>query len=306
MTGMTSSYDAVVIGAFGVSTAVTLPADGRGHGVEMTFTDVRDSIGHAGGDSALGFAALGGRTAAVGHVGDDPPGDWVRAELARAGIDTSALDADPAGTARSVSLVAPDGGRSGYYDGRGHLTAVAPADGAATVAAARLALFHLANWSRQLLPTARRAGVTVAVDLQDLLDPDDPYRRDYVEQADILFFSAVNVPDPGATITALLGDRTDRVVVAGLGARGCAVGTGDGIRLHPPVQLDLPVVDTNGAGDALAVGFLTSYVLDGRPLDEAAHRGQVAARWVCGQRSSSFPLITAAELDRLSSAAARR
>jgi sugar/nucleoside kinase (ribokinase family) len=144
MSESSPSYDAAVVGAFGPSTAVHLPAHGRRHGVEVTFTGMRDFVGQAGGDSALGFAALGRRTAAVGHVGDDRPGAWV------------------------------------------------------------------------------------------------------------------------------------------------------------PVQLDLPVVDTNGAGDALAVGFLTARVLEGRPLAEAAQRGQVAARWVCGQRSSSGPLITAAELDRLS------
>lgn len=60
-----------------------------------------------------------------------------------------------------------------------------------------------------------------------------------------------------------------------------------------------PGVDTNGAGDALAVGFLAGYVLDGRPLEEAVRRGQVAARWACAQGSSSAPLITATQLDQL-------
>jgi sugar/nucleoside kinase (ribokinase family) len=296
---MTSSYDVVVLGAFGLSTSVELPAEGRRHGVEVTFTDVLDFVGQAGGDSALGFTALGRRTAVVGHVGADRQGDWVRAELARAGIDLQALDIDPAGTARSVSVISSDGSRRGFYDGRGHMIVPVPEHAAAAVAASRLALFHLSNWSRQLLPVARAAGVTIAADLQDLLDAADPYRRDYVEQADIVFFSAANVPDPTSTINAVLAGRNDRVVVTGMGARGCAVGTADGVQMHPPVSVDRPVIDTNGAGDALAVGFLTSYVLEGRPLDEAVRRAQIAARWICSHRSSSSNLITAEELDRL-------
>lgn len=268
----------------------------------MTFTEVVDGIGHAGGDSARGFAALGCRTAMVAHVGADPAGDWVRAVLAGDGIDLRAVGTDPAGTARSVNLVSPDGSRRGFYDGRSHLTMPAPANAAAIVADARLTLFHLSNWSRRLLPAARAAGGIVAADLQDLLDPADPYRLDFVEQADILFFSAVNVADPAMTVRALLGDRPDRVVVAGMGAHGCAVGTADGIRTYPPVPLDLPVIDTNGAGDALAVGFLSSYVLDRRPLEESVHRGQVAARWICAHRSSSAPLITATQLHQLGTA----
>ncbi len=48
-----------------------------------------------------------------------------------------------------------------------------------------------------------------------------------------------------------------------MGARGCALGTREAIEFFPPVEMEAPVIDTNGAGDALAVGFLSSYVLDG-------------------------------------------
>jgi sugar/nucleoside kinase (ribokinase family) len=72
-----------------------------------------------------------------------------------------------------------------------------------------------------------------------------------------------------------------------MGERGCALGTRAGIRFYPPVALDLPVVDTNGAGDALAVGFLSSHVLDGLPLEESILRGQIAARYKCGIKASS-------------------
>ncbi len=75
------------------------------------------------------------------------------------------------------------------------------------------------------------------------------------------------------------------------------------MRAFGPVDLEAPVVDTNGAGDSLAVGFLTAYVLEGRPLDEAVRRGQLAARWCCTLRGTSRGLITAPELDRLAGSA---
>ena len=77
--GVNSWYDAVVVGALAVGTNVVVPDGERGRRVGATFTDVVDCIGQAGGDSARGFAALGYRTAAAGHVGDDPHGGWVRA-----------------------------------------------------------------------------------------------------------------------------------------------------------------------------------------------------------------------------------
>jgi len=69
------------------------------------------------------------------------------------------------------------------------------------------------------------------------------------------------------------------------------------VRFFPPVEGQSPVVDTNGAGDALAAGFLTGYVLDGCSLEDAVMRGQIAARHACVLRGTSDGLITAAALD---------
>jgi sugar/nucleoside kinase (ribokinase family) len=69
------------------------------------------------------------------------------------------------------------------------------------------------------------------------------------------------------------------------------------VQFYSAVELDEPVIDTNGAGDSLAVGFLSSYVLDGSSLDDAVNRGQIAARHTCSQRASSSNLISPELLD---------
>jgi sugar/nucleoside kinase (ribokinase family) len=56
------------------------------------------------------------------------------------------------------------------------------------------------------------------------------------------------------------------------------------VQVFPPPASDLPIVDTNGAGDALAVGFLSGYVLDGLSPEAALLQGQLAARTTCAQR----------------------
>jgi acarbose 7IV-phosphotransferase len=80
--------------------------------------------------------------------------------------------------------------------------------------------------------------------------------------------------------------------VSGMGAKGCALGTRDGIRYFEPINMAAPVIDTNGAGDGLAVGFLSSYVLGGYSLEDSIRRGQIAARYTCTQKASSAHLIT--------------
>lgn len=293
------TFDVVVVGNVGIDTNVYLHGGEIDFSVEANFTENLDYVGQAGGYASRGYAQLGRRAAFIGHVGDDYSGQFVRAELARDGVDTSAVWIDPAGTSRSVNIMYPDGRRKNFYDGKSHMALQPDLERCrAVMAGARLAHVHLPNWARLLLPAARELGLTVACDLQDVVAPDDPYRRDFIAGADILFFSAANHADPAPLIAGFLGDRADRVVVAGMGARGCAVGTSAGIEYFPPVGLDLPVVDTNGAGDALAVGFLTSFVLDGYSLRDSVLRGQIAARHTCAQRASTSALITPEQLDQ--------
>lgn len=296
---MLKPFDVVVIGNAGIDTNVYLPGWEIDFNVEANFTQNLDCPGQAGGYAARGYARLGQRTAYIGALGDDFCGRYIREVFSHDGIDTTAVFCDPEGTARSVNIMYPDGRRKNFYDGKGHMRLQPDLQAAREVLrGARLAHFNIPNWARWLLPVARQLGVTVACDLQDVVSLDDGYRADYIAAADILFFSAANHPDPAPLMAELLRRNPRQIVVAGRGAQGCALGTAQGVRFIPPVPFDLPVVDTNGAGDSLAVGFLTSYVLQGYSLDDSIRRGQIAARHACTLRGDSAGLITLDELDR--------
>ncbi len=290
--------EVVVTGNVGIDTNIYLYGDHVDWSVEANFTQNLDCVGQAGGYASRGYVRLGHRTAFIGTVGDDYHGHFIREELARDGIDLAGLFTDPQGTARSVNLMYRDGRRKNFYDGKGHMSLEPDlAVCRAVLAGAQLAHFNIPNWARKLLPLARELGVKIAVDLQDVVSPDDPYRRDFIEYADVLFFSAANHAHPSPLIEHFLGNEPERVFVCGMGAAGCALGTSAGIQFFDPVAWPEPVIDTNGAGDALATGFLSSYVLRGYSLEDAVLRAQIAARHACSQRASSATLITAESLD---------
>ena len=299
----TPGSEVVVVGNVGIDTSVFLPSSPElidGLREEGHFSSNVDCLGHAGGYTARGFAALGLDTAFIGHVGDDQMGRWVRAELTGDGIDLTGLGIDPQGTARSVNLMGSDGSRINFYDGRGHRSIAAdPALGEKIFAGSRLAMFHLPDWARTLLPVAKRAGAVLACDLQDVRDPDDDYLTDFIEGADILFVSSTHHLNPAPMLKQLVRRSNGSMVVCGRGGLGVAIATTEGIRVYPPPRVDLPIVDTNGAGDALAVGFLVAHELEGRPVEEAVQRGQLAARWTCAQRASSSDLVTREQLEEL-------
>jgi len=287
------NFDAVVVGNVGIDTNVYFHGAEVDFDREANFTENLDYVGQAGGYASRGYAQLGKRTAFVGYVGDDFGGRFIREEFACDGIDTSAVFIDPAGTSRSINFMYPDGRRKNFYDGKNHMQLQPDRVVCRSVLAqARLAHFNIPNWARQLLPIAKESGVIIACDLQDVVTLHDGYREDFIDYADIVFFSAANQPDPKPLIEELLKWRPMLIVVSGLGAAGCALGTRAGIRTFEPVTLDAPVIDTNGAGDGLAVGFLSSYVLDGCSLEEAVRRGQIAARYTCTHKASSSRLIT--------------
>jgi len=291
-------FEVVVVGNVGIDTNVYVPGGDIDFTVESNFTENLDYVGQAGGYSSRGYAQLGRKTAFIGYVGDDYQGRFIRREFARDGIDATALFVDPAGSSRSINFMYQDGRRKNFYDGKGHMDLQPDLDLCrAVLAGSRLAHFSLPNWARHLLPIARELGLTIACDIQDVIAIDDAYRQDFVEQADILFFSAVNQADPAPLIEAFLALNPAQIVISGMGARGCALGTRDGVEYFPPVEMQSPVVDTNGAGDGLAVGFLTSYVLEGYSLQDSIRRGQIAARHTCTQRASSSSLITAGQLE---------
>lgn len=301
MEGLSPSPEVVVLGCAGVDTNVFLPGREVDWSVEANFTENLDTAGQAGVYASRGYAALGRRVAFIGNLGDDACGAMVREAFTRDGVDVRGLFIDPAGTARSVNVMYPDGRRKNFYDARAASgLRPDPARCREIMAGARLVHAHLADWARHLLPVARELGLVVACDLQDVVDPGDAYRQDFIREADILFFSAANHADPAPLIRRFLRDRPERIVVSGMGAQGCALGTRKGIRFFPPEPSDLPVVDTNGAGDSLAVGFLTSHVLEGRSLAESVRRGQLAARHCCSLRGTSEGLIRAEALAALS------
>lgn len=291
--------DVVVIGNVGVDTQIYLAGQEIDYSLEANFTENKDCVGQAGGYAARCYARMGFRTGFIGYLGDDFLGDHIKNVFQREGIDTSGIFIDPAGTSRSINIVYRDGRRRNFYDGKSHMVVKPDLVRCYEILSrTQLAHFNIPNWARTLLPLAHEIGLPVACDIQDIVDPRDPYRKDFIQAADYLFFSAVNHPDPSSIIDHYLRENPHQVIVAGRGEQGCALGVDGNVEMYGPAVLDLPVVDTNGAGDVLASVFLISHVFQHRSLEESIKRGQIAARIICSQKTPKDDLITDQQLEK--------
>lgn len=303
---MSAPLDALVVGAVGVDTLVYPPPSWAwDDATEGCFAEVVHTVAHGGGYAARGYAALGYRTGVLAHVGDDADGRLVRQTLTDDGVDLEGC-VTSGRTAHSVNVMAASGARRNFYDPR--------PDGVEPPSApmidrllerTRMVHVNIPDWTRHVLTPARQRGVAVLVDVQDAGGSDDEYRLDFVRAADLLCASGTNLDDPEGYARWAMSVGPAVAVVIGLGAEGCLlVERGGPSTRVPPVALpddpvtgvEPPVVDTNGAGDSLAVGLGSALLLDRLPMSDATRRGLLAARWCCTLRGTSDGLLTREQL----------
>ncbi|MFF3612155.1 adenosine kinase [Streptomyces sp. NPDC002580] len=278
---MSRDIDVLVLGGAGVDTIVHVPE------LPLPYADsymIRPGIetraGQTGDFVALGLHTLGLRTHHLDMLGDDPEGDLVRALHRDRGIALTEVP-QPAGTKRAVNLVGPDGRRLSLYDdSRAHEDDRLPERTVRDLAgASRHAHVSITHPCAFALQTLRDTGVTLSTDLHNW-DGENPYHEPFAYAADIVFVSTTALADPERTMRRIVERGRAEVVVATAGAEGAYL-LADGEVTHvPAVPPRTPVVDSNGAGDSFAAGFLFGR-LAGEPVHRCALYGAVAGAYAC-------------------------
>lgn len=260
---------------------------------------IRSRPGGSGANQAVWLGALGVPVTFAGRVG---VGDRERiaTHLKSFGVEPM-LAADAAlPSGALVTIVDPDGERSFLTD-RGANLALAPEDiperlldGARMVMASGYSFF--AESPRQavmaFLATARSRHIATTVDpcsVGFLREVGTDAFLDWTTGADIFFANreeaeALTGSRDLETQVRLLGGRYARVLIK-LGAQGAVLGTADGIKLSQPAPA-VGVVDTSGAGDAFAAGFVAAGLSGQSPdacLAAAIAAGSRAVQWIGAQ-----------------------
>jgi ribokinase len=225
---------------------------------EASIRSQRQSGGGSAANVAATLAGLEVDTGLVGSVGDDDNGLLARRELEEAGVSLDALRiVDDAETAVKYLLV-EDSGEVAVLGNDGVNEAVGPADlEPERVRAA--SHVHLTSQrpdaAAEIASIASEAGLTVSFDPGRRLGDRD--YGDALALADLIF---VNDREAEAVLEDeyIGSDFDDRIVVVKHGADGAKVHTPDGGHVHPGFEIDS--IDTAGAGDAFAAGFIATMV----------------------------------------------
>lgn len=223
-----------------------------------TYGRTRVAPGGQAANVAAWVAALGGRARFVGKRARDPAGRVLAEELRRRGVELAGPE-EETGTGTVVSLASADGSRTMLTD-RGVAPAFRPdeLDPAWLEGAERL---HLPGYSlvgppiRETAIAAARLAPRVSVDLSSTAAVEsagvDEFRGVLAElRPDIVFANEAEIE--------LVGEIEAETVAVKRGARGVLVRRGGAVEEH--AALPAEAVDSTGAGDAFAAGFLLAGV----------------------------------------------
>jgi sugar/nucleoside kinase (ribokinase family) len=257
---------------------------GMGQGIEMSGGSVANSM--------AGIASLGGRAAYIGKVADDQLGEVFSHDIRAVGVrfETSKARSQDTSTARCLIMVTPDAQRT-MSTFLGACLQLGPDDiDERLIAGSKVVYMEGYLWDPpaakeaflKAASIARRAGRKTALSLSDPFCV-ERHRSELVElvheHIDILFANeheacALYQVERVEQALEQLRGRCEIAAVT-LSERGSLVLAGDQTYAAGVTRVDR-VVDTTGAGDLYAAGFLYGYTT-GRPPELCAKLGALCA-----------------------------
>ena len=251
--------------------------------------------GGSAGNTAAGIASFGSRTAYIGKVKADKLGAIFKHDLTAIGVSFSTVQAQegPA-TARSFIFTTPDGERSmNTYLGACQNLTVADID-EDSVGGAAITYLEGYLWDpplakeafRKAAIIAHKHGRKVALTLSDSFCV-DRYRAEFLDlmtskTVDIIFANESELKSLYQTAdieTAMKAVNDDVALALITRSEKGAVAIQGAERVFAPAFPIEQLVDTNGAGDLFAAGFLHGHT-SGRSLIDSLRLGALAASHV--------------------------
>jgi sugar/nucleoside kinase (ribokinase family) len=247
--------------------------------------------GGSAANTMCGIASFGGRAAYIGKVSGDDLGQVFGHDLRAVGVQFRPGGPDGiTPTGRCIIVVTPDAERTmNTYLGVSSLLCVDDID-EATVASG--AVLYMEGYLydrddakaafRHAAKIAHRHDRLVSLTLSDSFCVDrhrDDFRSLVTDDVDLLFgneLELVSLYEVDSLDEAIgMVQRDCSLAVITTGPQGCLVVTPDGVMSEPAQPVER-VLDTTGAGDLFAAGFLFGYTRS-MSLSECARLGSIAA-----------------------------
>ena len=240
--------------------------------------------GGSAANTMRGLARLGVPCSYIGKIGPDAVGDFMRNEMNSLGVHPQLIESDTP-TGRCMVLISPDGERT-MATFLGAAVELAPEEIGPELFDG-CDILHIEGYLvqnhgliRRAVQTAKAAGLTISLDMAsyNVVEENHGFLTELVRgYVDLLFANedearAFTGQEPEEAVHTIGG--LCNIAVVKTGAKGSLIACGDDVFAvdAAPAQ----VVDTTGAGDLYATGFLYG-LSKGLPLRECGEIGSLVA-----------------------------
>ena len=231
--------------------------------IDYPFFGIHSDVAGVAYNVTKALRALGDDISLFSYIAKDDEGIRIQSRLKEEGISTLNISDELAQTPLSVVLFDESGRRQIYCDLKDIQEKNLPINHktAEQLEQCDLIIACNTNFNRTLIRKAKEIGKTIATDVHVISDIDDPFNRDFMECADILFMSDEQLPCTPEKFARQLAEKfTHQIIVIGMGEKGAMLYERASHKIYKlgAVKCD-HIINTVGAGDALFSGFLHYY-----------------------------------------------
>lgn len=233
------------------------------------------AVGGTGAGKALALDALGFETTLVTELGKDESKDFILDYYQKnTDLNLKILEADV--TTTHTNIMHGEGNRISIFTSSSKEVKFNPAL-EKDIQDSDVIFLNINDYCRAYIPLIKKHHKLTIVDIHDY-DLGNPYHQDFIDAADILFVSGVNIKEQENFLKEYINGK--QLVVITNGKAG-SIAIDNNHRLYKQsIYPHFKYVDSNGAGDTFSVAF-TMHYLENKSIEEALKFASIAGALTC-------------------------
>ncbi len=223
----------------------------------------REACGSTGTGKALALTKLNVHNTLYTAFGRDYYGEQIEHYLYENNIK-SVVVTDPAGTQRHINIMDKEGRRISMFVTQS--PEQLPHDEQQLkkiIAEHNVIVLNIIPYCKQLIPLIKESGKPVWTDLHDY-DGRNPYHLPFIETSQYIHLSSDLLPGYKEVMEQFISNGKE-LVICTHGKAGASLLLKSGEWIEQPAISNVPITDSNGAGDSFFSGFLFGWLTQQSP-----------------------------------------
>lgn len=247
--------------------------------IDYPFFGIKSEVAGVAYNLSRAFQVLGDEIKLLSYIGDDEEGQRILRKLKEDNIDYRYILSELKETPTSIILYDRQGKRQIYCDLKDiQEKELLFLDMDKCIRESDIIVACNTNFNRTFIKKAKELGKTIATDVHVLSNIEDSYNNEFMQYADILFFSDEQLLcNPEIFLDKMKDTYSSKIFVIGMGEKGAMLyERSKNQKYYLQAVRAEKVVNTVGAGDALFSSFLHYYGKGYEPI-HALERAQIFA-----------------------------